>query len=75
MFFEFAPGVVALLQVLLHDSDVSEWTVACWEVCGAATPAVIVVTEKLSLRAAGHIAEGRLHEATAQKPREHGLQT
>lgn len=64
---EAAPGVFALLKVLLHDLDVSEGTVALWEAGGASAPAVVVVAEQLALRVARHIAECCLHKTPTQE--------
>lgn len=64
---EAAPGLFALLQVLLHDLDVGEGTVALWEAGGAPAPAVIVSAEQLTLWVARHVAEGRLHKTPTQE--------
>lgn len=64
---EAAPGLFALLQVLLHDLDVGKGTVAFWESGRAPAPAVIVAAEQLALWVARHIAEGCLHKTPTQK--------
>lgn len=64
---EAAPGLFALLQVLLHDLDVGKGTVALWESGRAPAPAVIVAAEQLALWVARHIAEGCLHKTPTQK--------
>lgn len=64
---EAAPGLFALLQVLLHDLDVGKGTVAFWESGRAPAPAVVVAAEQLALWVARHIAEGCLHKTPTQK--------
>lgn len=64
---EAAPGLLALLQVLLHDLDVGEGTVAFRESGRAPAPAVVVAAEQLALGVARHVAECCLHETPTQE--------
>lgn len=70
-----APGLFDLLQVLLHDLDISEGTVALWEAGWAMAPAVIVAAEQLALWVARHIAEGCLYKTPTQEFWQDILQT
>lgn len=62
-----APGLIALLQVLFHDLDINEGTVALWEAGWAMAPAVIVAAVQLALWVACHIAKGCLDKTPTQK--------
>lgn len=64
---EAAPGLFALLQVLLHDLDVRKGTVAFWESGRTPAPAVVVTAEQLALWVARHITEGCLHKTPTQE--------
>lgn len=70
-----APGLFGLLQVLLHDLDISEGTVALWEAGWAMAPAVIVAAEQLAFWVARHIAEGCLYKTPTQEFWQDILQT